>query len=182
MKYYTADWHLFHQNVIRYSNRPFGTVEEMNEALVSNTNNTVGPNDELYFLGDVGMGNIERIHEVLRRIVCKNLHLIEGNHDPSALSRLPIWKSVSQIKEVKDYVGGTKHPVVLCHYKMVEFNRSHYGALQLFGHAHGTEAGNQQQIDVGVDCWDYRPITLVEAKARMETLDPMPRGAHSIRE
>lgn len=64
------------------------------------------------------------------------------------------------------------HHIVLCHYGMRLWNRSHWGSLSLFGHSHGRLPGNSQSLDVGVDAWDYRPVTLPEILERMQTLPP----------
>ncbi|MDR2721736.1 MAG: hypothetical protein LBB35_02565, partial [Coriobacteriaceae bacterium] len=53
MHYFTSDLHIGHNNVIRFSDRPFSDVLEMNNALISNINKTVSPDDELYILGDL---------------------------------------------------------------------------------------------------------------------------------
>ena len=56
MIYFTSDLHFWHKNAVLYTNRPFGTVEEMNEKLIEYWNSTVHKNDEVYILGDVTMG------------------------------------------------------------------------------------------------------------------------------
>lgn len=63
-------------------------------------------------------------------------------------------------------------PLVLCHYAMRVWNRSHHGTLMLYGHSHSNLLGNSQSLDVGVDAWDMRPVTLREIKNRMATLPP----------
>ena len=52
MIYFTSDTHFGHENVIRFTGRPYGTVAQMNHALVANINARVQPRDELYILGD----------------------------------------------------------------------------------------------------------------------------------
>ena len=55
MRWFTSDWHFGHRNVIDYCNRPFSSVEEMNDKLVELWNNTIKPEDEVWFLGDFSM-------------------------------------------------------------------------------------------------------------------------------
>ena len=54
--WFTADFHLGHQNIIRYCNRPFHSTSEMDEAILGNLNSLVRQDDVLYFLGDFCMG------------------------------------------------------------------------------------------------------------------------------
>lgn len=182
-RYYTSDWHLFHKNIIRYSNRPFANVDEMNQTIIDRTNERVGADDTLYIVGDVAFARPEKTLPLMRQLRCRDIHLVAGNHDPLEMRRLidpatgePFWKSVSDIKEVND--EGRR--VVLCHYMMAVFNRSHHGAFQLFGHSHGSMPGNSQQIDVGVDCWDFRPVTLDECIARMNFLPAFRSKDHHV--
>ena len=48
----TSDTHWFHNNIIKYSNRPWEDVDLMSEALIRNWNNVVGEKDIVYHLGD----------------------------------------------------------------------------------------------------------------------------------
>jgi calcineurin-like phosphoesterase family protein len=183
MNFYLSDPHFFHENVILYSKRPFekspAGVEEMNATIIRNINERVGRGDTLYFGGDITFAKEERIMPLLDQINCRNLHLIWGNHDADWLRNHPMWKSSSPLKEIKDRTSdGTKYNVVLCHYKMTVFNRSHHGALQLYGHSHGSLPGNSQQLDIGVDCWDFKPVNLDEIVARMKTLPPFQNADH----
>jgi calcineurin-like phosphoesterase family protein len=51
--WFTSDTHFSHNNIIRYCNRPFSNVEEMDEVLINNWNNKVKQNDDVYHLGDI---------------------------------------------------------------------------------------------------------------------------------
>jgi len=76
--WFTSDTHFGHANIIRYSNRPYDTTEEHDEALIANWNFSVQPNDEVYHLGDFSFGN--KAMEILPRLN-GIIHLIKGNHD-----------------------------------------------------------------------------------------------------
>ena len=65
MRFFTADLHLGHANIIGFCDRPFASVEAMNDALLANWADTVGEDDEIWVLGDVAMG---RIAETLQPI------------------------------------------------------------------------------------------------------------------
>lgn len=178
--YYSADLHLFHKNIIRYSNRPFASVDEMNQEIIDRTNERVGRRDRLFLVGDVAFARPDVALPILSQLNCEEIHLVGGNHDSPEMRRLkresgaPFWKSVSELLEVND--EGRR--VVLCHYAMRVWNRSHHGTYHLFGHSHGSMPGTSQSLDVGVDCWDYRPVTLDEAILRMATFAPFRSGDH----
>lgn len=89
MIYFTSDTHYAHKNICKgvsnwenkESCRNFSTIEEMNDAIVNNINAVVKENDVLYHLGDWSFGGIEKIWEFRKKLNCKNIHLILGNHD-----------------------------------------------------------------------------------------------------
>jgi len=80
--FFTADTHFGHANIINYSNRPFATVEEMNETLIRSWNSTVSPEDCAYILGDFAYRSAKPIEEYLKRLNGEK-HLLSGNHERS---------------------------------------------------------------------------------------------------
>ena len=170
-KYFTSDTHFGHTNVIKYCDRPFANVEEMNEALIDNWNSVVRPGDLVYHLGDFAF--IKDPEEYIKLIKSLNgqIHLVKGNHDRIDKKVVEYFASISNYKEIKDEEDGNL--IVLSHYSHRVWNRSHRGSLMLYGHSHGELPGCQQSLDVGVDAWDYKPVTLIEIKARMATLGPI---------
>ena len=80
MKYLISDTHFNHLNIIKYCNRPFETVEEMNEFIIQKWNNTISNDDTVYFLGDFCLGNREKVIELGHRLNGHKI-LILGNHD-----------------------------------------------------------------------------------------------------
>jgi calcineurin-like phosphoesterase family protein len=166
MTYFTSDTHFGHTNIIKYCNRPFASVEEMNESLIKNWNARVEPKDTIYHLGDFAFIHDEKALRTLFYRLKGYKHLIMGNHDKHNLM-LP-WEEVTPYKRLN--LEGDA--VILFHYGCRVWDKSHHGSIQLYGHSHGTLPGNSQQLDVGVDCWDYKPITLSEIKARLKTLPP----------
>jgi calcineurin-like phosphoesterase family protein len=78
--YFTADQHFGHQNIIRYCNRPFRSVGEMNAVLVANWNAVVGPHDTVHVLGDVAMGRREHSMPLIGQLGGHKI-LYPGNHD-----------------------------------------------------------------------------------------------------
>lgn len=75
-----SDTHFGHANIIRYCNRPFASVEEMDEIMIKLWNETVSNKDVVLHLGDLGLGNKEYISSIVKRLNGKKI-LIMGNHD-----------------------------------------------------------------------------------------------------
>jgi calcineurin-like phosphoesterase family protein len=170
--WFISDTHFSHANIIKYSKRPFQTVKEMDEALIKNWNDRVKDGDIVRHLGDFAFIRDRRKLSELFHHLKGEKHLIIGNHDKDNLW-LP-WASVNHYKKI--HVNGKT--VILLHYGMRVWDKSHHGSFQLYGHSHGSLPGNSQQLDVGVDCWDYRPVTFEEIEARLKTLPPFTNRHH----
>lgn len=165
MNFFTSDYHLNHAKILTYSNRPFKHVDEMNETIINNINSKVSKKDHLYFLGDIGFGDPDKINNYLRRISCDNMYWILGNHDRH-VSEFS-WR----FKWVKDYaeVNIQGQPIIMSHYAFRVWSRSHYGSWNLYGHSHGSLPDDKHAlaIDVGVDCHNFYPISFDEVKTIM---------------
>lgn len=170
---FTADTHFNHENVIKYSSRPFDSNEEMTESLIKNWNSVVARGDTVFHLGDFAL-SWGRKHAVLIDMILGRLNgskwLIRGNHDRDEVTMNPRWSNVVHYHEIKvDYGGVHKQRIVMSHYAMRVWNQMHRGAWMLHGHSHGnlTDIGGKI-IDVGVDCHDYSPISLDAIATFME--------------
>jgi calcineurin-like phosphoesterase family protein len=192
MIWFTSDYHLDHKNILEYSNRPFSTVEEMNEVIIGNCNDLVYPNDDLIYLGDFAFNkSIDRILELRRKIRCRKLYFIFGNHDKlirkNAGKLFPdfqIWGDYAEETLVIPKNGGEKKLFVLSHYAFRTWNKSHYGSYQLYGHSHGSlpDDPNSLSFDVGVDCHDYKPINIDRVVEIMNKKTWKPIDHHGKRE
>lgn len=162
--FFTSDTHFSHFNIIRYSNRPFKTAEEMDEKLILNWNAKVKPGDDVYHLGDFAFGNTESAKKIKRRLN-GNIHLIKGNHEKPALGMIGEFVWVKDVAEVK--VEGQS--IFLSHYAHRVWNKSHHGTYHLYGHSHGSlpDDPNSLSFDCGVDCHNYAPLSFSEVKAIM---------------
>lgn len=177
MRWFTADLHIGHANIIRHSGRPFSEVGSMNHALVARWNAVVSPDDEVWVLGDVDMGQIDESFRYVAQLVGRK-HLVLGNHDrpfKDVHDRYG-WADVYRDRggfaalhrgEVRlDLVDGT--PVLLCHfpYKGDSGDRDRYveqrptddGCWLLHGHVHEKWRQRGRMINVGVDAWSGRPV------------------------
>lgn len=166
MIWFTADTHLDHANIIKYCDRPFVDVNDMDEEIIRRWNYTVEPDDTVFHLGDFCMGNPNRY---LNRLNGKKIFLL-GSHDKN-MSGLTKERMII-IQPTKDEYG-SKRLIVLCHYAMRSWPMSHYASWHLFGHHHGRLEPYGLSFDVGVDCWDFYPISLDEVAKKMATLKPI---------
>lgn len=147
----------------------------MDDTLIDNINSVVKPNDTLYHLGDFTFD--ERKYRGYReRINCKNVHQIIGNHDKLNNRDIHIFSSVSHYKELRH--KNTK--IVLSHYAFRVWNKSHAGSWHLYGHSHGTlpDLGNKS-FDVGIDCWNYMPISIDQVEEEMSKRNFIPVDHHT---
>jgi calcineurin-like phosphoesterase family protein len=143
----------------------------MNSVIVDNINSKIGPDDTLIHLGDFSFGGFDKIGQFLDRLVCKNIHLVLGNHDHHIKNNRENihdrFLSIQNYLEVN--IGGADF--VLSHYPLCSWNQLSKGAIQLHGHVHlptNKKWGNGKRLDVGVDGNNYQPYKLTEIVHMMD--------------
>ena len=167
MIYFTSDEHYYHKNIIDYSDRPFSSLDEMHEVLIQNHNKLVKPTDTTYHLGDYTFNN--DYNEVFNHIKKFNgsHFFIKGSHD--YWMRNCVRSFTNNFHKILEITCENVH-IVLCHYCMLTWPRSHYGSWHLFGHHHGQFTGNVgKSYDVGVDNNEYKPVSFDEIVEIMKT-------------
>jgi len=183
MDFFGSDYHLDHKNIIKYCDRPYGSVNEMNEEIIRNNNSIVGVNDNLYIPGDMFFCNATKAVNFLKRMNGKK-HLILGNHDSVIRKNRALFEEhfefIGDYLEIRiDDPSATQGRQLIClsHYAFKVWNGSHRSSWQLYGHSHGSlpDDPNALQMDVGVDCNNYFPFSYSEIKSRMskKTYKPM---------
>ncbi|WP_174296687.1 metallophosphoesterase family protein [Sphingomonas bacterium] len=152
--WFISDTHWGDHRTINIHRRPFGSVAEMDAALVANWNAVVAPEDTVWHLGDVA----RRPSDVPALLAALNgsKHLLRGNNDPPGTGAASGWASVADYAEL-DLDGRF---VVLGHYPFRSWNRQAKGAIDLHGHSHGRLKPMPRQFDVGVDARGFGPVTL----------------------
>ena len=142
MNYYTSDLHLGHKNVIKFDNRPYSDVYEMDDCLIKNWNNKVTDNDDVYIVGDFAFKSGKSSDWYLKQLKGRK-HLIIGNHDRVTLNNdkaMKYFVDVDKMKHVSDEYEGRTHQVCLCHYPMIEWYKSFRGTWLFYGHIHNRKA------------------------------------------
>ena len=193
--WFTSDTHFGHTNIAgpkisTWSSgyRDFNSVHMMNMALVDGINKYVKEDDILYHLGDWSFGGVQNIFQFRNYIICKNIHLILGNHDKHIIDKeikyhdttfnpIELFSSVQDVLTLD--IGKTK--IFLSHYSHRVWLGSHKGVIHLYGHSHGSIPDYGKSMDVGVDVafkkfGEYRPfnigdITNIMSKRNIEKID-----------
>lgn len=163
MIWYTSDTHFWHQAIIDYCNRPFRTLDGhfdvggMNAELIRRWNERVAPEDTIIHLGDFSFGSREQQREIASRL---NGHkvIVLGNHDPSAARILDA--GFDEAKREMRLADGP-YLLYLRHKPNEEFERTEFD-FHLCGHVHEKWRRRGKIINVGVDQWDYRPVSIGE--------------------
>lgn len=173
--FFTSDTHFFHENVMRYSRRPFESVEEMNETIISNWNKVVPRDGIVFHLGDFAFGGEDKWNEMLDRLKGE-IHLIVGNHDLQMLKN-PVMDRFAEVEFQKIIQVGSEK-IILNHYPFLCYSGEVRGQWQLFGHVHGGEKELDRerlkylfstQYDVGVDANAFTPVSFDQIKAVIES-------------
>lgn len=165
--WFTSDQHYYHDNIIKYCGRPFSEASEMNRVMVERHNSVVGPKDKVYHIGDFAFRIEEKAIRALARSLNGRHTIILGNHDhdKSLPKVLFDWNVHYRIFETKiDDVQ-----VTMCHYPMMSWQASFHGSFQLHGHTHGMIPFDPmvRRLDVGVDCWNFTPVSWETVKAKL---------------
>ena len=164
MYFFTADEHYGHNNIIRYCERPFENVYEMDNEIIARHNKVVGKNDVVIHAGDFTLKNKRDAKEYIKRLNGTHTFLC-GSHD--------YWlrgTKANQILEKKI----NNQLIVVCHYAMRTWAASHYNSWHLYGHSHGKLAPIGKQHDVGVDNNDFYPVSFDKICSIMESREDNP--------
>lgn len=168
MEYFTSDLHLGHENIIKLCNRPFSSVEEMDNFLIESFNRKVKKGDTVYILGDLIWENADA-EKYLKKLNGKKI-LITGNHDSKWLNKGD-YKSYFELITPYLEINSNGHLITLCHYPMLEWKNSRKeGSSKLgylvYGHVHSNvrELYNplyqmENALNAGVDINDFCPVT-----------------------
>lgn len=198
--YFTSDLHFGHARIIELCGRPFASADEMDRALIARWNDVVTPDDTVWVLGDYALGNRQRALSYLAELNGRKM-LVIGNHDACDLLSSGGWKKVSEYQDagfeavlpwarfklppISDGEAGRK--VLLSHFpydgdsrgadRHVQARLRDLGDILLHGHVHeefrvrrSKETG-AIQINVGVDRWDYAPVSASALASLIEDVE-----------
>lgn len=170
MDYFSTDWHLGHKNILKFDNRPFRDIIQHDIAIIKNFMTTVKPGDNFYFLGDFAFANKRMIEGWMETLTSSgaNLFFIKGNHDNH--DTVDLYKKYGRYLGEQKKIYSYDQEIVLNHYKMAIWDKSHKGSWHLYGHSHG-DAENMvigKSFDVAINIWEYLPVSFDQVKEIMD--------------
>lgn len=184
--WFTSDQHFGHTNIIEYTKRPFSSVDEMDNIMVERWNERVKREDLVYHLGDFTLSNYKGFEYYMEKLN-GTIFIIPGGHDHRWLKSYKRNGSDAKFTVLEKLITINVRGVelVLCHYPMLSWEKSHYGTIHLHGHTHGTigcmgRAGDVQvplgertgiRMDVGVDCNNFYPIGITDIINRIDAYE-----------
>ena len=158
--FFTADPHYYHRNIIQYCSRPFHDELEMAEICIEKHNANIREQDFVIMAGDFTWLKSERdVKRLISRLNGK-IVFIRGNHDYWMDNRFPGFSPFKHILDIQ--IEG--QPITVSHYAMRVWNKSHFNAWNLYGHSHGTLPPVGKQMDVGVDCNNFTPVSFEQVR------------------
>lgn len=176
--FFTSDTHWRHGNIIRYCDRPFNNVQEMDHTLIQNWNSVVTDQDLVFHLGDFAFADRSKFRQIANSLNGTKI-LIQGNHDRTDDIPTECFTTVADMfqvsildSELNEYVT-----FIMSHYPLATWAGINRGIFNLHGHIHSTPdlsgtgfdivvAKNApwNQYDVGVDRNNFTPVSYDELK------------------
>ena len=173
MFFFTADTHLGHTNILSQCRPQFGSVDQMDDAIIQSINKRMTRADTLYILGDFIFRSVQAPQAYLERLKPKKL-LIEGNHDRDWLRKLTDEEKSRYFLDITPQYTIKKNGIELhlCHFPQLAWKRSHFfgTSFSICGHIHnGRDSLAAQlfpqitnQFNAGVDINGFAPVTFGE--------------------
>jgi calcineurin-like phosphoesterase family protein len=134
-------------------------VEEMDKILIDNHNEIVTSKDTIIHAGDFTLKKKQEAQNYVKRLNGNHIFL-SGSHDYWLGKRYPVQILERTVE---------KQQIIVCHYCLRTWARSHYNSWHIYGHSHGTLEPIGKSWDVGVDNNDFYPIEFNELKKIMDS-------------
>jgi calcineurin-like phosphoesterase family protein len=179
--FFISDFHMGHDNVIKFDKRPFKDVNEMHQTIIDNWNSVVDDDSIVYYLGDlfykVKANHIAHMMHKLKG----EIRVILGNHDRlSQLLKMNRFSDIQTYQRISIIDESTKHgktEIIASHYPHLIWDKHHHGSWHIHGHSHqnltkslyGKEVYYKRKvIDVGCNGWNYTPLSYSEIRDIMD--------------
>jgi calcineurin-like phosphoesterase family protein len=155
--------HFNHGNIIKYCNRPFENVKQMDDEIIARWNAVVPKDGTVYHLGDFSWGYAAEYREQLNGKIC----LITGNHDSPG----PYKKIFDEVCAYKELTLNHTYNLILFHYPILAWNKQAYGSYHLYGHVHNNtrDLKSNKAINICVEKWNYTPVSIKDIIKKCDT-------------
>ena len=179
----TSDTHFGHDREFLWGPRGFANYRDHDEYIIKQWNSVVGPNDIVYHLGDVMLGDNDYGMNCLRQLN-GTIYIIPGNHDTS--TRIKLYKTLENVHVLESGIPGLTAAAVTLKYKKYNFYLSHHPTMtsnlekaphlrmhliNLFGHTHQQKRFYEDMpymFHVGMDSNNCTPVLLDDAIEMMK--------------
>lgn len=157
--WFTSDWHYHHDRAFIYAHRGFNSIKEHDEFILDGWSSLISEDDLVLFLGDLTFMDEVACAQLMSKLKARKVYYILGNHDKSlkkVLSKFP-ERNLGLLADINIVDKDGKQPITLCHYPMLSWNKSHYGAWNLCGHSHGSHPSSLpnaiegKRLEVSID-------------------------------
>lgn len=164
--WFTSDMHFGHNQEFIWKARGFSSIEEHDEAIIRNWNETVSQEDKVYILGDLMLGNNTHGMDCIKQLNGEK-YIIIGNHDTD--TRVKLYPEIGNILGYASMVKFGKQHIYLSHYPTLTSNNEvgrslHAKTICLCGHTHTTDKWADWDkgliYHVEMDCHDMKPVNL----------------------
>ncbi len=166
MYFFTADEHYGHTKIIIYQNRPFKDITEHDDTMIANLNSVVTANDTVVHAGDTFWAKDYRTAQNYTRRLKGNHIFLKGSHDK--------WLPRDKSMQIWEKYFGKDIYLVVCHYAMHAWARSHYNSLHLYGHSHRDLELPGKRHCISVENTNYYPLSFDQVKEIMAGKDDNP--------
>lgn len=162
MIHFISDTHFGHENILKFDNRPFCSIEEHDNQIIENINDSLMSEDILWHLGDVAWNKDAWMNFQAKVRKDISIRYIRGNHD----HRIAALENLC----VDAYFIKGDFPIWLSHYPHLSWPNSYHGSFHLFGHVHGMAKGIGRSMDVSANVIGYKPISFVEVIQKLSKI------------
>lgn len=164
--YFIADTHFNHSNIIKYCDRPFTGVQDMNTAIIEEWNNVVKKDDIVYHLGDFAFANFKEVSDFRQQLNGK-IFLVLGNHDTYNVKKY----YEAGFDKVYDKPILFNEYFLLSHQPLFLPDKLPYA--NIYGHVHNDsryQTCTENSFCVSIERLGYQPINFVELQRRMKNV------------
>ncbi|TFG98345.1 hypothetical protein E4H12_06275 [Candidatus Thorarchaeota archaeon] len=158
--YVWSDIHWGHNNIIKYSNRPYPNKELMNQCLIGNYLNVVTYNDIVIFGGDIGFMKEDQINNILNQLPGYKIQIV-GNHDINRDGKVMDLafdeRHLCFVMDVDDH--DMDYQLLFTHYPL-DISNVPEGCFSVHGHIHTNIVPGNQHINICVEHTGYKPVLL----------------------